>query len=144
VSGPDPFTPGPDAAAYRRRPERSIASLLADLAAEIRTLFRLELALFKAELAEKLHRIGYGVAALSAGGILAFSGWMALLAAAVLALAMVVRPWLAALIVGIAALLVGGVLLYVGKRWLDARLLVPRRTLNSLREDETWIRARVP
>jgi hypothetical protein len=56
----------------------------------------------------------------------------------------VVRPWLAALIVGIAALLVGGALLYVGKRWLDARLLVPRRTLNSLREDETWIRARVP
>jgi hypothetical protein len=144
VTSPDGFAPGPEEAAYRPRSERSIASLLADLANEIRALLRLEVALFRAELAEKLQRIGRGVAALAAGGILAFSGWMALLAAAVLALAMVVRPWLAALIVGIASLAVAALLLYLGKRWLDTRLLVPRRSLNSLREDEAWTRERVP
>ena len=66
-----------------------------------------------------------------------------LLVAAVLALSLVLRPWLAALIVGAAVLLVGGVLLWLGKRWLDARRLVPRRTLNAVREDGAWIKERI-
>jgi hypothetical protein len=144
VTSPDAFARGPDDPPYRPRPEHSIASLLADLANEIRALFRLEVALFKAELAEKLHRLGRGLAALAVGGILAFSGWIAVLAAAVLALATVVRPWLAALIVGIAAMAVAALLFYLAKRWLDARSLVPRRTLNSLRADEAWIKERLP
>jgi membrane protein DedA with SNARE-associated domain len=144
VTNPDTFAPGPQEPRYRPRPERSIASLLNDLANEIRALFRLEAALFRAELGEKLQRLGRGVAALAVGVILAFSGWIALLAAAVLALATVVRPWLAALIVGLAAIAVSALLLYLGKRWLDARALVPQRTLNSLREDEAWIKERLP
>lgn len=144
MTNPDAFAPGPDEDPYRTRHPRSIASLLTDLANEIRALFRLELALFKVELAEKLHRLGLGLAAVAIGGFLAISGWLALLAAAVLALAMVVRPWLAALIVGIAALLVAVLMLYLGKRWLEARSLVPRRTLNSLRQGEAWIKERLP
>ncbi len=130
--------------AYQARPQRSIAALLSDLAEEIRTLFRLELALFKAELAEKLSRLGRGLGALAAGIVIAFSGCLVLLAAAVLALALVLRPWLAALIVGIVALLVGGLLLYLAKRWLTAQSLVPRRSLDSLRQDEAWVGERLP
>lgn len=127
-----------------RPPPRSIAALLADLAEQIRTLLRLELALFKAELAEKLQRLGFGLAAVAAGAVLAFSGWLALLAAAVLALAIVLPPWLAALIVGIVTLLVAGLLLLLGKRWLDAKSLVPRRSLSSLKQDEAWVGERLP
>ena len=60
-----------------------------------------------------------------------------------LGLSTVLHPWLAALIVGVGVLLVAGVLLYLGKRWLDAQKLVPRRTLNTLREDGAWIKERV-
>ena len=64
MSDPDTMAPGPapgpDEAGYAPRPERSIAALLAGLANDMRTLFRLELALFKAELAEKLRRLGRG------------------------------------------------------------------------------------
>jgi len=144
VTSPDTFARGPDDPHYRPRPERSIASLLADLANEIRSLFRLEVALFKAELAEKLQRLGRGLAAVAIAAFLALSGWFALLAAAVLALALVVRPWLAALIVGIAAMTVAALLFYLGKRWLEVQSLVPRRTLNSLRADEAWIKERLP
>jgi membrane protein DedA with SNARE-associated domain len=139
VTSPDSFAPEPEDAGYRPRPERSIAALLADLANEIRTLFRLEVALFKAELAEKLRRLGHGLIALAIGAFLIFSGWIALLATAALALAMVVPPWLAALLVASAALLAGALLLYLGKRWLLPESLVPRRTLNSLRKQETAI-----
>ncbi len=139
---PDAVAPEPEEAGDRPRPERPIAALIADLANQVRVLLRLEVALFKAELAGKLHRLGLGLIALAVGAFLVFSGWIALLATATLALATVVRPWLAALTVGLVALLVGALLLYLGKRWLDPELLVPRRSLRSLRQDETWIRER--
>ena len=139
---PDAVAPEPEEAGERPRPERPIAALIADLANQVRALLRLEVALFKAELAGKLHRLGFGLIALAIGASFVFSGWIALLATATLALATVVRPWLAALIVGLVALLVGALLLYLGKRWLDPESLVPRRSLSSLRQDEAWIRER--
>jgi hypothetical protein len=120
-----------------------MAGLLADLADQIGSLFRQELALLKAELLEKLGLIGQGVGAVAAGALIMFSGWLALLAAAVLGLAVVVAPWLAALIVGLVVLGLGAALLYFGKSRLDSESLAMRRTLSSLRENEAWIRERV-
>ena len=131
---------GPDAAAARPKSDRSVAALLSDLASETATLVRQEIALFKAELHEKLARLGQGVGALTAGGLVAFSGWLVLLAAAVLGLSNVVAPWLAALIVGVVVLALGAGLLFFGKSRLDADALALRRTINSLRGDEAWIR----
>ena len=134
---------GSEGATARPKFDRSIATLLADLAAQVRSLVRQEVALFKAELLEKLGLIGQGVGAIAIGALIAFSGWLALVAAAVLGLAIVVAPWLAALIVGLVVLAVGAALLYLGKSRLDAETLAMRRTLNSLREDEAWVRERV-
>ena len=131
---------GPDAAAARPKSDRSVAALLSDLASETATLVRQEIALFKAELHQKLARLGQGVGAIAAGGLVAFSGWLVLLAAAVLGLSNVVAPWLAALIVGVVVLALGAGLLFFGKNRLDADALALRRTINSLREDEAWIR----
>jgi Putative Actinobacterial Holin-X, holin superfamily III len=75
-----------------------------------------------------------------AGALVAFSGWLVLLACAVLGLSNAIAPWLAALIVAVIVLAIGAGLLIVGRRRLNAEALVPRRTLNSLREDEAWIR----
>jgi hypothetical protein len=143
VTAPDDFVAEPEEASYRRRPDRPIGALFAALAEDLRKLFQLEFALFKLELAEKGRRLSSGAIAVVAGGVLAFSAWLALLAAAILGLSIVLAPWLAALIIGVAVLLVAGVLLYLGKRWLDAQRLVPRRTLNTLREDGAWIKERV-
>ncbi len=134
---------GPDSAAARPRSDRSVAALLSDLASETAVLVRQEIALFKAELHEKLARLGQGVGAVAAGGLVVFSGWLVLLAAAVLGLSNVVSPWLAALIVGVVVLALGAGLLFFGKSRLDAHALVPRRTLNSLRRDEAGIRDQV-
>lgn len=143
MTAPDDFAPDPEEAPYRPRRERPIGVLFAGLADDLRQLLRLEIELFKLELAEKARRLGRGGAALAVGGIVAFSAWLALLAAAILGLSTVLRPWLAALIIGVAVLLVAAILLFLGKRWLDAQKLVPRRTLNSLREDAVWIKERV-
>ena len=58
----------PEVIEPRVKAERSLATLLSDLASETVELFRQELALFKAELSEKLSRAGVGAAALAAGG----------------------------------------------------------------------------
>jgi hypothetical protein len=125
------------------RSERTVAALLADLANQISALVRQEVALFKAELLEKLGVIGRGVGAIAIGALIALSGWLALVAAAVLGLAIVLAPWLAALIVGVVLIAIGGALLYFGKSRLDADALAMRRTLGSLREDEAWVREQI-
>lgn len=143
MSAPDGFAAAPRAPDEAAAPERSVAALLADLAADLRTLLRLEIELFKIELEEKARRVGRGIAALAAGGVLAASAWLVLLAAAVLGLARVLDAWLAALVVAAATLLAGGFLLWLGKRWLAAKRLVPRRSLGALKQDRAWIKERV-
>jgi putative superfamily III holin-X len=134
---------GPDVSARRPRADRPLAALLSDLANETGTLVRQEIALFKAETSEKLGRLGVGAGAVAAGGLVAFSGWLALIAAAILGLANVIAAWLAALIVGVVVIAIGLGLLLFGKSRVAADALVPRRTLNSLREDEEWIREQI-
>lgn len=139
----DPETSERETANMRPKADRSIAVLLSDLANETILLVRQEIALLKAELREKFGRMGQGATALGIGAALALSGWFVLLACAVLALATVVQPWLAALIVAVVVLAIGGILLLIGKKRLDSNNLVPRRTMRSLREDEEWIRERM-
>ena len=133
----------PDLFEPRAKADRSITALLSDLASETILLIRQEMALLKAELSEKFGRIGQGATALGAGALIAFSGWLVLLAAAVLGLATVVPAWLAALIVALLVLAIGGALVYIGKSRFDADSLMPQRSLRSLREDEQWLRERL-
>ena len=133
----------PDLFEPRAKADRSITALLSDLASETILLIRQEMALLKAELSEKFSRIGQGATALGAGALIAFSGWLVLLAAAVLGLATVVPAWLAALIVALLVLAIGGALVYIGKSRFDADSLMPQRSLRSLREDEQWLRERL-
>jgi Putative Actinobacterial Holin-X, holin superfamily III len=133
----------PDVIEPRPKTERSITTLLSDLASETILLIRQELALLKAELHEKFSRVGQGATALGAGALIAYSGWLVLLAAAVLGLATVLPAWLAALIVALVAVAIGGALVYIGKSRFDADSLIPQRSLRSLREDEQWLRERL-
>jgi hypothetical protein len=127
-------------AAMPPRPERSLAGLFGDLARESSRLFRQEIALAKAEVANKVGQVGIGAAEMVAGGLVAYAGLLALLAAAILGLALVVPPWLAALIVGIVVVIIGGAIAFKGKRDVQPRNLVPDRTLRTLRDDARWAR----
>ena len=120
--------------------DRGLAALFGDLTREVSRLFRLEIALAKAELADRIGQFGMGGALLVAGALVLFAGFLVLLAAAVLALALVLAPWLSALIVAAVVLLVGLVLVLKGRHDVASRNLVPHRTLRSLRQDAEWAR----
>jgi hypothetical protein len=127
----------------KRASDRSVARLFYDLTSETSLLVRQEIALLKTELHEKAGQLGRGVGALAAGGLIAFSGWLVLLAAAIIGLSTILALWLAALLVGLVVLALGAALLFFGKSRVDPAALAPRRTLNSLRETEAWVRDRV-
>jgi hypothetical protein len=134
---------GPVVIEPRPKADRSMASLLSDLAGETILLVRQEIALLKAELHEKFGRLGQGATALGAGVLIAFSGWLVLLAAAVLGLAEAVPAWLAALIVGLLVLAIAAALLWFGKSRFETKSLMPNRSLRSLREDQAWLKERL-
>jgi uncharacterized membrane protein YqjE len=116
--------------------DRSVADLVRQVTELVPQLVRGELALAKAELAEKGKRAGLGVALFGGGGALAFYGLGALIAAAALGLAEALPAWLAALIVGIFLLLVAGLLALVAHSQVRRAVPpVPEQAVRSTRLD---------
>jgi len=128
---------------FPERRERSVASLLSDLARDFSLLIRQEVALAKAEASEKVGQLGMGIGMIAAGGFVAFAGLIVLMFAGVYALALVMEAWQAALIVGGVVTLLGLILVFVGKSKLSADKLTPQRTIQSIKDDARWAKEQV-
>lgn len=100
------------------------------------TLFRQEMALARAEFSAAITRVTAGIGAIATGAFLLLAGFMVLLAAAVLGLAEVLDPWLAALIVGVVVAAIGGLALLAGLKALSKAAVKPKRTIESLARDK--------
>jgi uncharacterized membrane protein YqjE len=114
----------------------STTELLRRLTDQLVTLVRQEISLAGAEISQALTKLLTGVISAAAGGAVLYAGFLTLLAAAVLGLAVVWPAWLAALAVGAAVTLVGSLLLYRGKKAIDPSNLKPQRTVESLQQDK--------
>lgn len=120
--------------------ERSLGELFSELAQETSTLVRHELTLAKTEMSQKASRVGKNVGFIVAGGVLAFAGLLVLLAAVVVVLDTFLPLWLAALLVG---LVLVGVAAFLVKKGIDAikqEDLTPRQTIETLKEDQQWVK----
>jgi hypothetical protein len=118
---------------------RSLGELFAELTREVGTLVRQEARLAKAELAQTAQRIGKDLAFIAAGGLVAYAGFLALVAAVILMLVRLGIPaWGAALLVSLVVTGLGAYLVVQGLNALKREDLTPRETidsLNSLKED---------
>jgi uncharacterized protein (DUF2062 family) len=121
-----------------RREDRSLGELFADLTREVGNLIRDEVALAKTEMTQKATRMGKDVGFLAVGGAVAYVGFLAILAAIILALALVLPSWLAAAIVGVVVAGPGGFLVMRGLADLKRENLAPEQTIQTLQEDATW------
>jgi len=116
--------------------ERPIGELVGEASAQMSRLVRDEIQLAVAELQEKGKRGGIGAGLFGAAGITALFGVATLLATAVLALALVLPGWAAALIVAVVVLAVAGVLALMGRKKLQsATPVVPEDTVGNVRAD---------
>lgn len=119
----------------------SVGSLLSTVMQEISSLVRNEAALAKTEMTEKTHQAMGAIASIAMAGAVLLGGFLTLLAALVFLLNEVLppdtTPWLSALIVGVVVTIIGVMMLKAGQKKLQARNLVPSRTMHSLQSDKT-------
>jgi uncharacterized membrane protein YqjE len=95
--------------------DQSTSELVQRASEQITRLVRDEIALAKAELAEKGKHAGIGVGLFGGGGVLAMYGVGALIATLIIVLDLFLALWLAALIVTVFLFLVTGLLALLGK-----------------------------
>jgi Putative Actinobacterial Holin-X, holin superfamily III len=122
--------------------DRSLGQMFADLSQEARTLIHQELQLAKIELTEKASTMARGAAFVVGGGLLAYGGLLAIVAAIVLVLIALGLPaWAGALLGGVVVAGTGYVLIRSGLAALRPQQLVPRETIETLKEDAQWLRS---
>lgn len=128
---------------FQRADDKPLGELVQDLSRQTSTLIRQEMRLAQAELAEKGKHAGKGAGMFGGAGLVALYGVGALIAAAVLGLATVIEPWIAAAAIGAGLLLIAGMLALTGKKELDeAGPPKPEQTLDSVQRDIETVKAR--
>ena len=122
------------------RDTRSFGELFSQLAGDLGLLVQQEIALAKKEFQTALVQAGIGVVALAVALTLATVGLIAVLTSVILALALVMPHWAAALVVGLIFIVLAGVAAYLGIQRLRKLKLIPERTAQTLRDDVAMIR----
>jgi hypothetical protein len=123
--------------------DKPLGELVQDLSRQTSTLIRQEMRLAQVELAEKGRHAGKGAGMFGGAGLVALYGVGALVAAAILGLATVLEPWIAAAAIGVGLLLIAGILALTGKKELDeAGPAKPEQALESMQRDVETVKAR--
>jgi uncharacterized membrane protein YqjE len=121
--------------------EHTVGDLAAQLSEQVARLVRGELALAGVELKQRAKRAGVGFGMLGASAVAAFFGGACLIAAAVIGLSNVLRPWFAAIVVGVALFLLAGLVVLPGwKGVTERRPPVPNDSLDSVKADLAAVR----
>jgi hypothetical protein len=130
----------------RTAEERSIGELFGELSQDMAMLVRQEAQLAKTEMQQKLSKVTTDLVSLASGGVVALIGGLALTAMLILLLIDPVglKPWLAALVVGLVFGVLGWVLVQKGLTNLKRTDPTPRRTVESIKDDIQWAKEQRP
>ena len=127
-----------------RNDERSLGELFGDLARDMGVLVRQEVQLATTEMTHKASRAAQEVGTIVVGGLVAYAGLLAILAAVIVGLAAAgFGWWQAALLVGVIVAVIGGLLMQRGLAALKHADLAPRKTMETLKEDTQWAKDRM-
>lgn len=123
--------------------QKPLGDLFSDLASDMSNLVRQEVALAKLEVTQKAKYLGRNVGYLVVGGAVAYAGLLAIIAAIIMLLDRFMPAWGAALLVGV--LVAGIAWLLIGKAMsaLQQADLTPHETVETLKEDATWMKQQI-
>jgi hypothetical protein len=123
--------------------DQPIGDLLKRLSEETSTLVRQEMALARAELADKGKRAGIGAGMLGGAGVAGLLTLGTLTACIVLVLNEWMAAWLSALIITVVWAAVAAVLALKGRdKVQEATPPVPEQTIDTVKEDVEWAKTR--
>jgi len=123
--------------------ERSVGELFTELANETSMLVRQEMKLAATEMTQKATYAGKQAAFVGAGALLAVVSLLALLAALILGLGTMIALWVSALLVGIVVGVIAAVLVWKGATALRQVDVVPKQTIQTIKEDKSWVQQQV-
>ena len=123
--------------------DRSIGELFSELANETSSLIRQEIALAKVEFSQKASQVGRNVAYLVLGAAIGYAALLALLATIIILLATIMPWWGAALAVAVLVGIVAAVLISKAVASFKKMEVVPRQTVETLKEDAQWAKQQV-
>lgn len=125
-----------DVKGSHRAAEPTVAELVNNMSQQTSQLIREELRLAQVELQDKGKHAGMGLGLFSGAGLLAFFGAACLITTAILALALVLPDWLAALIVAVLLFAAAGVAAMLGKKEVqEATPPKPERAIDNVPRD---------
>jgi uncharacterized membrane protein YqjE len=127
----------------RQENERSLGQLLSDITNDLSTLLRKEIQLARVETMEKASQATQSIVLMVAGGLIAYTGVIALVIGIIVALANWMPLWVSALIVGVVLAIVGFVLIQSGRGSLKRMSMVPEKTIESIKEDAEMVKEKV-
>jgi hypothetical protein len=119
--------------------EPTLGELFSTLSNQAGQLIRQEMELAQAEMTRKATRAGKNATLIAVGAVLGQAALLAIVAALILALAEVMSPWLAALVVGVVLAIAAGLLVKFGLDKLKEIDPAPRRTIETMRENKEWL-----
>jgi len=120
--------------------ETSIGELIGNISADLSQLFRQEVELAKTEIRQEAGKAGKAAGML---GVAGFAGYLAIVLlsfAAVFGLANVMDAGWAALIIAVVWAAIGAVLYANGRKRLKTVDPMPRRTVDTIKEDAQWLK----
>jgi Flp pilus assembly protein TadB len=118
------------------RSRKSLIQLIGDVPSLVGQLIRDEIDQIKQELTEKLTKLGVGAGLFAGAAFFGFFAFAVLVTTVILALALVLPAWLAALIVAVLLLIVTGVLAFIGLRQVKKGVPpVPEESIQSVKDD---------
>ncbi len=116
----------------------SWADLLRKLAHNVASIVDREVELLREEARENAGQMFRAGTMLAVGLVLLLMAVMSFLVAIIFALSLVIKGWLAALIIGAILAIIGGIVTFFGKGRLQLAPL--EKTRESLREDVEWVK----
>jgi len=133
--------------------DRSLGDLFSELASETSTLVKQEVSLATTELTQKATRVGENVGYLVVGGAIGYAALLVILAAVVIGLAQLISflsGWslifsacLSAVVVGVIVGIIAYILVTRALTKLKNTNLMPRQTVETIKEDAQWLKDQV-
>ena len=127
----------------RSMENRTLGELFGKLANDTSNLVRQEVELAKVEVAKSAREVGKSVANLIIGGAIAYAALLAIIAAVIMLLDRVMPAWGAAMLVGLVTGGIAWLLIGRARAALQQTEITPRQTIETLKEDATWVKQQI-
>ena len=127
---------------------KSVAALFAEMTQELQDFVQTRVTMFKVELQEKVRVMKAAAPLAVIGAVLLLTAYL-LFTLALVSLVFAFLPdnayrWcIAFAAIGLLWLILGGIAAYMAKRELEVKGLLPKRTVEVLKEDKMWIQSEV-